>query len=241
MPEPEIIPVPPRVQDLTGKKFGRWTVIGFGGWYYDPRGRRRGLWRCRCIEGNLGIVLGENLQSGNSRSCGCLQVEVRVQTHTTHGDTGKESGLRRFYGVWAGIKGRCQNRQHPAFKNYGARGIQVIWRSYEAFKQDMLASYSPGLTIERIDNDGPYSKQNCKWATRTDQARNKRGNRWVKFQGKRMLLVDWAKLMGMRPTRFYERLAAGWPVEKALTRPSQKRKAKTHVKVNYQGIQLPLL
>jgi len=154
--------------DLRGKFFGRLTVIRLE----KVRNGKR-VWLCRCLCGRKASIASDKLRSGHSRSCGCLQREAVAESKKKH-------GLRNIpeYRVWLNIRNRCNNPRTPAYKNYGARGIKVCpeWDDFAVFIADMGRRPSPELTVERKDNDKGYSKQNCKWATRLEQARNSR--RW---------------------------------------------------------------
>jgi hypothetical protein len=125
----------------------------------------------------------------------------------------------RFYRVWANMRNRCENPRNQSWKNYGGRGISVSesWRSFDNFAADMHANYAPGLTLERIDNDGPYSAKNCRWATRAEQARNTRHNRMVAHNGEVLVTSEWAQRTGLNRTTIEARLNRGWSVERALT------------------------
>ena len=137
---------------------------------------------------------------------------------TTHG--GKHTPL---YNIWCGIKERCHNPKAPGYVHYGARGIVVCarWRNdFAAFLADM-SPRPPGLTLERKDNNGPYSPENCVWATRKVQARNTRRNRYYEWRGESLTLAAWSERVGIPTSALYYRInAAKWPVERALTTPS---------------------
>ena len=203
------------VIDLTGRVFGRLTVIERSGSGLPVR------WRCRCECGNETASFGTNLKAGTARSCGCLRDELVAVRMTKHGrhDTPE-------YQAWANAKSRCHNSHAQAFRNYGGRGIVMCdrWRDdFAAFYADMGERPGHRYTLERIDNDGPYSPDNCRWATYSEQLRNTRQNRVLEFNGKRQPLMDWAIETGIAYNTLQSRLRTGHSIEQTLTAPVQSR------------------
>lgn len=165
--------------DLTGKTFGRLTVIERA----ESTKHGAARWRCKCDCGNEKIVIGDELRKGNTKSCGCYAKETAKETalkyisgkNKTHGKTGT-----LIYKEWSGMKRRCFNAHDKSFCNYGGRGITVCdrWRdSFEAFYDDVsiLPHFGEkGYSLDRIDNDGNYEPNNIRWATAKQQANNRR-------------------------------------------------------------------
>lgn len=205
-----------RAHDLVGKRFGRLVVEAF--WGHDRFEKR--LWLCRCDCGKAATPSGNRLLRGDTRSCGCLHDELASQRFTKHG--GKHS---QVYNVWCTMKGRCLNPTDPRYKYYGGRGITVCdrWKTdFAAFRDDMGPRLR-GMTLERKDNNGSYSPDNCIWATMKTQGRNTRRTKRYEHKGENLTLGEWSERTGIAVSALYFRInESDWTIEEALTTPSRK-------------------
>ncbi len=193
-----------------GDTFERLTILAIG--------KKPGSYRyqaiCQCVCGSPRKVIRlDGIISGAVISCGCVQKE-RSSSHslTSH----------PLYGTWRKMIERCENPENKSYPNYGGRGITVCerWHQVENFVSDMQDSYSPGLTIERVDNNQGYFPDNCTWATKAEQADNRRTGHKVTFNGKTQSILKWSKELNLNYGTLWTRIAIwGWSPEKALTTP----------------------
>jgi len=185
-------------ESIIGAKFGRLTVLRF-----SHKKNRRLCYFCRCECGAEVVMPSNDFRYGNTKSCGCLRRDTTTANKTTHGQY-----YTKTYKSWQGMIHRCKSPNAWRQKYYGSRGITVCdrWlKSFENFYADM-GNCPPNMSLDRINNDLGYSKENCKWSTRTEQNRNTRQNRLITFNGKTMCLAAWAEQIGIRSNVLYKRI-----------------------------------
>lgn len=177
------------------------------------KSKRKAVFECIC--GVRVIACVTAVRRGRTKSCGCISKELLEQRCTTHG-----MSSTTLYRVWRSMHSRCSNAKQISFANYGQRGITVCqeWSSFERFVSDMGIP-APGMTIDRIDPNEGYSKQNCRWADWKTQQRNRRNNRIITYQGRSQCIAAWAEEFGMPTHSLHQRLKRGWSIDKALTTP----------------------
>ena len=194
-----------KIIDLTGQKFNKLTVKGIAS-------RNPLYWECVCDCGNIVNVRTSNLKRGMVKSCGCLHHKGNPKHHLSN---------TRIYRIYKKMIRRCCSPDEPAYINYGARGISVCneWKeSVENFYNWAIANgYDDQLTIDRIDNDGDYCPENCRWITLEAQSRNRRSNIDVTINGVTKTLTEWAREFDVPYKRVYARARSGWSVLDALT------------------------
>lgn len=192
--------------NLVGQRFGRWLVVeDFGN---NKQGEA--LFKCRCDCGNIRNIVSHTLRSGQSHSCGCLNVE----NHTTHKMT-----KTKFYRVYHGIKDRCEKPKTCNYNIYGGRGIKCLWKTFEEFRDDMFPTYKEGLCIDRIDNNGSYFKENCRWVTHKQNNRNTRFNKRFSYKGEKLCMGELSEASGIKRSTLYYRInVAKYTIDKALNK-----------------------
>lgn len=190
--------------DLSGKRFGKLVVIKRHEKNKDDT-RRGVFWECECDCGNMTTVGAASLPSGNTKSCGCLQKPLGGESNTY------------TYQSWSGMMNRCYNKKQSSYKNYGARGISVCkeWHNYLNFLSDM-GERPKGSTIERINNDLRYSKDNCKWDSRKNQCNNKSNNAIMTLT---LTMAEWSELLSINYSVLRSRRSRGMSDKEALLTP----------------------
>lgn len=208
-----------RAKNYTGKKFNRLTAIkSIGGT----------LWEFKCDCGKTKITKIYPVKMGRVKSCGCLHMErCRAGTNRLkHGDA-RKGKVTKLHKIWRKMIGRCCCKTDAAYSAYGGRGIKLCkeWlNDYVNFREWANNNgYAEGLTIERIDNDKGYCPNNCRFATRKEQARNRRTSNKVTYRGQTKCLSEWAEELNISEYTLWQRLnKLGWSVERALTEKTHK-------------------
>jgi hypothetical protein len=191
------------LNNLQGFHFGSLTVLSLG----KSKGKGA-VWLCQCKCGNQKEIPASDMVQGKINSCGCEHRKRIAKASTTHGMKNT-----RTYSIWQAMRNRC-NRIN---QDYSCRGITYDerWDSFENFYLDM-GEVPEGMSIDRIDVNGNYTKENCRWATREQQANNTRANVFIEWNGKRQTRSQWERELNMKPTTLRSRLKAGWSLEKAM-------------------------
>ena len=198
--------------NLIEHRFGRLEVIEIAG-----RNRhKQTLWRCRCDCGAVIVTSTNALRQGHTRSCGCLKVEMLQAQARTHGMSDTPT-----YSSWEQMIARCRNTNNERYADYGGRGITVCerWLKFENFLADMGERPSLSHSLDRVDVNGSYSPENCRWATRKQQQRNMRNSHFVEVNGQRVTVAEAVEITGIPNDVLRSRLRRGWSEQDALTRP----------------------
>ena len=204
-----------RIKDIKNLKFGRLRVLQLSHTH-----KRQAFWECECDCGGKCIIPGNKLRSGRTKSCGCI-TKTRNGLYKT-----------KVYRSWQAMMARCYNLNNNRYKIYGARGIEVDseWHNFNVFLKDM-GHPNINQTLDRIDVNKNYSKDNCRWATLQEQSHNKRTNFRIKAFGKEQTLTQWAQEYNMNWATLRKRIKdLKWPIEKALKTKVQKQRRNTDQK-----------
>lgn len=223
-------------RDIIGERFGRLVVLRRVENKVSPKGFSKAQYECLCDCGNIKKIVKNNLISGGTTSCGCYKKEKDHERFLTHGFAENPDKL---YQKWISMKDRCSNPNAVSYKNYGARGIKVCveWNDYTNFREWALANgYEDGLTIDRIDVDGDYEPDNCRFATMKEQNNNRRTTNLHTYKGKTQSEMQWAEEYGLSYGTLKTRLENGWDFEKALTNPV----VHNEILIEYDGQTHPL-
>lgn len=213
-----------KLTDLKNRTFGFLTVTDFSHYHTQPGGAKVAYWNVICVCGKKFKRRSTHLLTPKKlgQSCGCKAKEQCGDRFRTH-------GLKKYraYTSWQNMHRRCYDKTDRDYHNYGARGITVCerWFSPENFFEDM-GERKAGQSLERVDVNKNYYKENCRWATAKEQANNKRNNRWITFNGQTETLTNWAKIIGIKPSTLHFRFANKWTLIEALTTPRTKEKRK---------------
>lgn len=200
--------IPRHVKDLTGQNFHHWTVTSFSH-LHQRKNQKIAVWWCQCLCGETRQVVASSLKEGRSQSCGCGGNPFHKQ------ELAAQKMFPFEYGAWRSMWYRCTNPNDQAFKHYGARGITVDsrWELFHVFIADMGPRSEGKYTLERRNNNGPYSKDNCQWTTQREQTRNTRRNHILTYHGITQCRADWAKELGITETTLKFRILEKWPIE----------------------------
>lgn len=211
-----------RFMDLTGRKFNKLTVIERAEDHEQPGGQRKTMWRCKCDCGNETVVTAYDLYHGHTKSCGCGYNDYILKVQA---EAAKEinKSIRRIKKIYDGMIYRCNDENASKFKDYGGRGIKVCdkWvNSFEEFKNWSLQNgYAKDLSIDRIDVNGDYCPENCRWATMKEQANNKRDTVKIEYNGHKYTILEFSNMIGLKRTTVYGRIKMGWSVERIINQP----------------------
>jgi hypothetical protein len=211
-----------------GARFSRLLIIEDGWEQISASGLRSDMVKVRCDCGTEKFVRPRSLKCGSTLSCGCLHRELAAEQIAArsirHGGARTNGRRAAEYSVYRAMLSRCNNPNVDNYVDYGGRGITVCdrWRGntgYSCFLVDM-GPRPPGSSIERIDVNGPYSPSNCHWADATEQANNRRSNRKLEWQGRKLTLAQWACETGLKSATISDRIGRGWTIDRALTTPA---------------------
>lgn len=208
-----------QVKDISGQRFGRLTVVELTG---KKTKSGNAIWLCQCDCGKFTEADSGSLRVGDKVSCGCYTKDRMSVLNKTHGGRNE-----KLYLVWMNMRRRCNDPKDVNYSNYGGRGIRICheWENYAEFRKWAIASgYDPNAmksqcTLDRIDVNGNYEPENCRWADLIMQANNKRTNRTITYNGKTQSMKQWSEELGIKYSLLQKRLYAGWKFEDAISKP----------------------
>lgn len=212
-----------KIKNSIGIKIGKLTIVDIS---HKPNDGKTYV-KCHCDCGNFVDVLPNKLFGGQAKSCGCSKSKnelLKNNSSTSSGNFKDGRTKNPLYGIWKKMLDRCENPSAKHYDRYGGRGIKVCdeWHDFWKFVSwsDSVGGRPKGYTIDRIDNDGDYCPDNCRWADWNTQTSNKSSNRYIEFNGKKQTIHQWAIETGLNEQTLTNRINRGWPIEKALTSKS---------------------
>ena len=212
---------------IIGVRFKRLIPIEYK---YYKKGHK--FYLCQCDCGNQSIVSNFALKSGNTKSCGCLALEIRRNIRKTHGLTNTQE-----HQAWSEMKKRCNNPNSNTYSYYGGRGIKICERwehSFENFLSDMGKKPTSQHSLDRINGELGYSPENCRWATKQEQASNRRGNHYLIFNGEEKTITEWSRIYNISRRAIRYRISLGFSISDALTIVPDCNKTRKLIKMNNQ-------
>lgn len=243
-------------EDLTGKRFGQWMVLGQAEDYISPsNGKHCAMWlcKCNCKYGTIAKVRGGHLTGGKSTRCkNCYRDECadrfiiqnkevlpeNLRFVTTEEERIVKKNRERIHTIWRNMWRRCTNINDEKYARYGGRGISICdeWKDVDAFYDWAINNgYQENLSIDRIDNDGNYEPHNCRWVDDVTQANNKSTNFNITFNGETHTLQEWSRITGIDRRTIYKRIEQyGWQIKDALTKPTKPKRDSNELLIEFQ-------
>lgn len=217
--------------NISGKRFGRLVAIEYAGKLGKDSSH---FWRCICDCGKEVVVKKASLMKGFTRSCGCLRSDVAREKAIARAGKGAKKENKRLYTIWNSMKARCLNPNRKESKYYLLKGIRICeeWANdFLAFRDWALKNgYDETLTLDRIDNDGDYKPENCRWTTWTSQNNNTSKNKFISIDGETLTVAEWTRKMNFSRGLISSRLKRGWTEERAVKTLPRKTAMKNNRK-----------
>jgi len=214
------------VKDLTGQRYGKLVVIG------KDTTTPKNYWIVKCDCGNTKSIFRGHLTANRIDNCGCITLEKRSKKNKTHGETNT-----RLFKIWNGMINRCSNKNNNSYQKYGGRGIIVCeeWHKYIKFRDWALShGYNDTLTIDRIDVNGNYCPENCRWATNKQQANNRRNTRYFTYKNETHTISEWAEILNINIETLQTRINYKWSMNKIKNTPVKKYRARNKTATGYK-------